>query len=221
MTRIFLAEDFDILRKSLKAFIDQEEHLEVVGDANNGQDAYEACQRDEVDLVLMDIEMPVMNGIQASQKIKTEFPHVKIIMLTMHNDFERIQPALELGVDGYLLKNTDPVEMFKAIRMVMDGGVYYTPSSRDVYNQGKHAHLNKERKLTATELSDREKEILTLIAEGKSTDEISDILIQMAAMHDICMIMCMTFFMFMMFVEIVLFIIGTRHLVLDGMGNIT
>ncbi len=176
MTRLFLAEDYDILRESLIALLEKNDQFQVVGDANNGQAAVDACASEEVDVILMDIEMPIMNGIEASRIIKTKYPMVKIIMLTMHNEYDLIKPAMDIGVEGYLLKNTDPTELTKAIEMVMSGGAYFTPSTRETYTQGQIDARLKSRKLNAPELTQRECEIVRMIAEGKSTDEISGIL---------------------------------------------
>jgi len=174
MIKVYLAEDFEILRESLVMLLNEFDDIEVVGSCGDGQTVVNACDEILVDVILMDIQMPIMDGLDAARKIKRRHPYIKIIMLTMHNDYEFVKSVRESGVDGYLLKNTDKSEMIKAIKMVCDGGNYYTPASNEVYIEG--TLKANEEKTEPVDLTDRELEIVKLICEGASTENISETL---------------------------------------------
>jgi DNA-binding NarL/FixJ family response regulator len=174
MIKILLAEDFEILRQSLKALLDKIDLVSVVADVGDGKAAVEVCQSQLVDIVLLDVQMPEMDGIEVARFLKTNHPHIKIIILTMHDEYEFIKPLFELGVDGYLLKNTDQNELLKAISIVNAGGNYYTPESKDKYIQGGAKAEKQRQEISARDLSKREIQIIKMIAEGLSTDDMSD-----------------------------------------------
>lgn len=174
MIKILLAEDFEILRQSLKALLEKIDSVEVVADVADGKAAVEVCQTQLIDMVLLDVQMPEMDGIEVTKFLKANFPYIKIIILTMYDEFEYIKPLFEMGVDGYLLKNTDQDELLKAISIVNEGGNYYTPQTKDKFIEGSAAAQKKQEAITASDLSAREVEIIKMIAEGLSTDEISD-----------------------------------------------
>lgn len=121
MIKLLLADDQDILTEGLKLILGAEEDIEIVGTANNGNKAYDLCRVRKPDVVLMDIQMPEVNGVGATAMIKKEFPHIKIIVLTTFNDDEYIYDALKNGASGYLLKDTSPMEILKAVRTVYKG----------------------------------------------------------------------------------------------------
>lgn len=111
MIKLLLADDQDILTEGLKLILGSEEDIEIVGTADNGKKAYELCRIRKPDLVLMDIQMPEVNGVEATAMIKKDFPNIKIIVLTTFNDDEYIYEALKNGASGYLLKDTSPGEI--------------------------------------------------------------------------------------------------------------
>ncbi|MBP8690621.1 MAG: response regulator transcription factor [Sedimentibacter sp.] len=178
MIKLLLADDQDILTEGLKLILGSEEDIEIVGTADNGKKAYELCRIRKPDLVLMDIQMPEVNGVEATAMIKKDFPNIKIIVLTTFNDDEYIYEALKNGASGYLLKDTSPGEILKAVRTVYRGGALI-PSDVAVKVLDKFSQLAQktEDKLIDPRvelLTDREIEICRLIAEGKSNKEISE-----------------------------------------------
>ena len=122
MIKLLLADDQDILTEGLKLLLGAEEDIEIVGTANNGKKAYDLCRIRKPDLVLMDIQMPEVNGVEATAMIKKDFPQIKIIVLTTFNDDEYIFDALKNGASGYMLKDASPKEILEAVRTVYNGG---------------------------------------------------------------------------------------------------
>jgi DNA-binding NarL/FixJ family response regulator len=178
MIKLLLADDQDILTEGLKLILGSEEDIEIVGTADNGKKAYELCRIRKPDLVLMDIQMPEVNGVEATAMIKKDFPNIKIIVLTTFNDDEYIYEALKNGASGYLLKDTSPGEILKAVRTVYRGGALI-PSDVAVKVLDKFSQLAQktEDKLIDPRvelLTDREIEICRLIGEGKNNQEIAE-----------------------------------------------
>ena len=178
MIKLLLADDQDILTEGLKLILGSEEDIEIVGTADNGKKAYELCRIRKPDLVLMDIQMPEVNGVEATAMIKKDFPNIKIIVLTTFNDDEYIYEALKNGASGYLLKDTSPGEILKAVRTVYRGGALI-PSDVAVKVIDKFSQLAQKTEYKYIDprvelLTDREIEICRLIAEGKSNKEISE-----------------------------------------------
>ena len=124
-TRLFIAEDKMITRLGLSSLLEEERDIEIVGTAVNGKELLEKIRGLDLDLVLMDIEMPVMNGLQATRKLKEERPEVKVIMVTDYDEDPLIRQARYAGADGYLLKNLDKGRMMTALQRVMAGGEFF------------------------------------------------------------------------------------------------
>ena len=178
MIKILLADDQDILTEGLKLILGAEEDIEIVGIANNGKKTYDLCRLRKPDVVLMDIQMPEVNGVEATAMIKKDFPQIKIIVLTTFNDDEYIYDALKNGASGYLLKDTSPTEILRAVRTVYNGGaliqsevaVKVIDQFSRLANETADKHIDPRAKL----LTDRETEICRLIAEGKNNQEIGE-----------------------------------------------
>jgi DNA-binding NarL/FixJ family response regulator len=166
---ILLVDDHQIVVNGLKSLLAQKPEYLVKGEALNGAEALAVLAVLKIDLVLMDIDMPVMNGIEATKEIKKQFPEVKIIMLTMHDEKAMIKSMLDLGADGYLLKNSSLSELHNAIQSVYLGKQFL---SDDVNSALMAPDIDKSGALS--ELTDREIEIIKLIAEGMSNKEIGD-----------------------------------------------
>ena len=174
--RIVLGDDHIILRDGIKQIINKKNDFRVVGEASNGLELLRLLKRQETDMIILDISMPGMRGIEATREIKSIHPEIKIVILTMHKIDRYIQLALEAGADGYLFKETTGDELFGAITCVRNGGSYvsksvsqeWTPEMIKIYQGGM-----KPRKET---LTTREKEILKLIAEGTASKEIAELL---------------------------------------------
>ena len=178
MIKLLLADDQDILTEGLKLILGNEEDIEIVGTANNGKKAYELCRIRKPDLVLMDIQMPEVNGVEATAMIKKDFPQTKIIVLTTFNDDEYIYDALKNGASGYLLKDTSPTDILKAVRTVYKGGALIQSEVAvkviDKFSQLAKDTVDKHIDPKVELLTDREIEICRLIAEGKNNKEMAD-----------------------------------------------
>ena len=178
MIKLLLADDQDILTEGLKLLLGAEEDIEIVGTANNGKKAYDLCRIRKPDLVLMDIQMPEVNGVEATAMIKKDFPQIKIIVLTTFNDDEYIFDALKNGASGYMLKDASPMEILEAVRNVFKGGALIQSEVAvkviDQFSQLAKDTGDKHIDPKAELLTDREIEICRLIAEGKSNKEIAD-----------------------------------------------
>lgn len=173
--RVMVAEDHSMVRQGLKQLIELEEDIKVVAEAANGIEAVDSFQMHQPDVVLMDINMPKQNGLQALETIKQKDPDAKIIMLTIHQDREYLFKALQLGANGYVLKDADGAVLMEAIRKVYQGEAYIQPTmARELilefkrYTSGQAAAAKKNRLL-----SDRELEVLGLIAKGMLNREIA------------------------------------------------
>jgi DNA-binding NarL/FixJ family response regulator len=175
--RMVIAEDHTILREGLKALLASDPGLEVVGEARDGQEAIRAAEKLKPHLILMDLSMPRMNGLDAIREIRKSSPQTKILILTVHKTDEYIQAALEAGANGYVLKDSGHNELSLAIRNVLEGKYFISPeiSGKIIggYLQGKRP----DKLLTPWEtLTLRERSILKLIAEGYRNKDIADFL---------------------------------------------
>lgn len=169
--RILLVDDHKIVLDGLEALLEDAEGFDCVATADNGQKALDLLRLFKVDVILMDIDMPVMNGIEATRQVKRSYPDVKIISLTQHNERGMMKQLMDCGSDGYLLKNIDRDELLLAIRKVHGGKRYF--SEEVIANlSGKAAEVGSVSK--DIELTDREIEILRLIAEGLSSKQIGE-----------------------------------------------
>ncbi len=168
--RIVLTDDHTLIRSGLREVIEQKADLKVVGEAADGFQVLDLLKKLKADLVILDISMPNMRGIEAATKIKAMHPTVKILILTMHKDKEYLQQALSMGVDGYLLKEDPPAELFSAIEKIRRGKFYVSPSlTGDLLNIIEETRGGSNK----SNLTNREIEILRLIARGKSSNEIA------------------------------------------------
>jgi DNA-binding NarL/FixJ family response regulator len=174
--RIVLADDHVILRDGVKHIIQERPDLCVVGEASDGLELLRLLKRQEADMILLDISMKGLRGIEATREIKSSHPEIKIVILTMHKKRSYIQHALAAGADGYLLKESTGDELFDAITCVRNGGSYISKSlSQDLTSEMLKVYRNGMKTHHET-LTTREKEILKLIAEGKASKEIADLL---------------------------------------------
>lgn len=175
-TRIILADDHTIVRAGIRAVLEKFPGVQVVGEANDGREVLELVKQHQPDVVLMDITMPGLNGLEAAERMVKEFPGIRVIILSMHNNDEYYWRALKVGAAGYLLKKAATTELETALQQVMRGEVYLS--------QEISARLLKkipldgiaERKSPLEQLTGRQREILQLIAEGQNTKQIADLL---------------------------------------------
>ena len=174
--RIVLADDHIILRDGIKHIIHEKPDLEVVGEATDGLELLLLLNRQKADMVLLDISMPGLRGLEAAREIKSCYPEMKIIILTMHKKRSYIQNALASGVHGYLLKEATGDELFEAITCVRDGGNYISKSLSGKLTSEMIKFYQDGRKHHKDILTTREKEVLKLVAEGRESKEIASML---------------------------------------------
>jgi DNA-binding NarL/FixJ family response regulator len=172
--RVLIADDHAILREGVRALLRLSDDMEVVGEAADGQEAIEACRALEPDIVLMDVAMPGLGGLEATLQIRRDCPRTRILVLTQYADREYVARFLKAGVSGYVLKKAAGVELAAAIRAVARGGLVLDPDvARDAVGEarrdGEQDALDPYESLT-----DREKQVLRLVAEGKSNKEVAE-----------------------------------------------
>lgn len=169
--RILIADDHHVVRRGLAFFLKTQKEIEIIGEAGNGKEAVDLARALKPDLILMDLVMPEMDGIQATKIIKTEMPEIKIMMLTSFSDQDHVIPALEAGASGYQLKDIEPDELIGCIKKIMTGENQLHPKATT------HLLANlsskKEDRNLLSELTKRELDVLKEIAKGKSNKEIA------------------------------------------------
>jgi DNA-binding NarL/FixJ family response regulator len=174
--RILIADDQTITRSGLKTLLSSVESIEIVGEARNGEEAIELAAAHQPDVILMDLRMPGINGIEATRRIHRTSPYINILVLTVFEDDTSVFPAIRAGACGYLLKNTEQDELLRAISTVAQGGAIFSPGIA----QKVLGYLNAPQPDVSAdvfdELTSREREILELIAQGKTNVEIATLL---------------------------------------------
>ena len=173
--KVVLADDHAVVRTGIRAMLESLGGIEIVGQATNGREALALVEQLHPDVLLCDISMPEMNGMEATTRIVKEFPAVRVIMLSMHTSEEYVWQAMKAGATGYLLKDTDATELDEAIKSVLSGKTYLT---RSVSKQVVDAYMQRMGNTSTVSdvLTPRQREILQLIAEGKSLKEIAQLL---------------------------------------------
>ncbi len=172
-TRILLADDHGIMRQGLRSLLQRESDLEVVGEASTGQEAVRMARELVPDVMVMDVGMPDLNGIDATERIKGELPLIKIVALSMHSDRRFVTGMLGAGASGYVLKSEALEELVGAIRSVRAEKVYTSPKVTDVVMQDYLSKLNNPPATDSSPLTGRERQVLSLLAQGKSTRQIA------------------------------------------------
>jgi DNA-binding NarL/FixJ family response regulator len=173
--RIVLVDDHRLVRAGIRALLEKTPQGEVVGEAADGREAFALIEKQRPDIVLIDIAMPGLNGLDAVDRIKKEWPETKVIILSMHANEEYVVRALRSDVSGYLIKDAAVEELEDAIRTVTEGEVYF---SRRISKRVIRDYLTNTDEIRGPleQLSSRQREVLQLIGEGKNTKEIADIL---------------------------------------------
>ncbi len=175
--RVLLVDDHMVVRAGLKALLEGERDIAVIGEAANGLQAIEQARALRPDVVVMDISMPEMDGLEATRRIRAELSDVYVLILTVHAQERYLFPVLKAGAAGYVLKSTVDTELFDAIRTVAEGGAFLYPSATRMLLEDYMAHLSSGPGQDAYEsLSEREREVLKLIALGHTAAEVGDML---------------------------------------------
>jgi DNA-binding NarL/FixJ family response regulator len=172
---VLLAEDHQIVREGFRSLLKHEQDIEVVGEAESGRQAIQLTRKLRPDVVVMDIAMPLLNGLEATRQIHKDFPNTKILMLSAHSDDAYVEQVTELGAAGFLLKQTSSDVLATAIREVQKGNTFYSPDiSKHVQRRDqKSVDRNGNFKKKSNRLSSREVEVLQLIAEGKPNKQVA------------------------------------------------
>ncbi len=167
--RVIIVDDHTVVRSGLRAVLDASEGLELIGEAGDGEEAVKICERLQPDVVLMDLQMPKMDGVEATRIIHGRWPQIHIIALTSYKEKEYVEGVLKAGATSYLLKNVSAEELVSAINKVVLDQPSLSPEAAQVLIQA----VNQPSQ-PGFDLTDREREILTLMVEGKSNSEISE-----------------------------------------------
>ena len=172
MISVLVADDHGIVREGLRRLLDDEQDLKVSGEAGDAREVLEQVAREKPQVVVLDINMPRLGGLETLERLRSQHPDVKVILLSVHGDAPFIQSAISLGADGYVLKNGRAAEIVTAIRAVTKGGSYFSPIvAREIVEQLRTPRADSQEPFSV--LSTREREVLHLIAEGLSAKEVA------------------------------------------------
>jgi DNA-binding NarL/FixJ family response regulator len=175
--RVLLAEDHTIVREGLRSLLASQQDVTVVGEAQNGREAVEHALELEPDVIVMDLGMPGLNGVDATRRIRKELPATHVLVLSMYSTEEHVRPAIRAGAEGFLLKGSGLSDLVAAIRAVADGNAFFSPEvAKIVLDDSRRAEQHGVEDRVGSELTQREREILRLVAEGGSSPEIAKML---------------------------------------------
>jgi two-component system response regulator NreC len=167
--RILLADDHVLVRQGFKLILSEQPDMEITGEAANGREAVEQAEKLQPDIVVMDVTMPELNGIEATRRITTAAPRARVLALSMHKDAVYVREILRAGARGYLLKDSADADLIAAVRAVAKGEAYLSPAISDAVLTDYRRHVTDPLDLLTT----REREVLQMIAEGKTNKEIA------------------------------------------------
>jgi two-component system, NarL family, response regulator NreC len=177
LIRVVLADDHSVVRQGLRAWLERSGYVQVVGEAADGREAVAMVEQLQPDVVVMDIAMPMLNGIDATAQITRRNPDTKVIILSMHADESYILRALSAGAKGYLLKESTESDVLPAVQNVRDGKPYFTPSIARLLLEDYMRSLKQNNLQDSYDLlTEREREVLQLLAQGKSNKEVAQVL---------------------------------------------
>ena len=169
MIRILLADDHALVRQGFRMILSAQQDMEIIGEAGNGREAVELADKLHPDVVVMDVTMPELNGIEATRRLVSSSPHTRVLALSMHKDSVYVREILRAGARGYLLKDSVDADLLAAVRAVAKGEGYLSPGVSDAVLTDYRRHVTDPLDL----LTSREREVLQMIAEGKTNKEIA------------------------------------------------
>lgn len=176
-TRVVIADDHDIVRAGIRHLLEQQADIEVIGEAADGRQVVQLCEKLKPQIVIMDIAMPNLNGIDAAAQITSQDSRIGIIVLSMYEEEDYLMRALTAGVKGYLLKESAQPDLVRAVRCVVQGKAFFSPAIAQLLAEDYSRQLQKKGLTDSYELlTRREREVLQLLAEGKSNKEVATIL---------------------------------------------
>lgn len=178
LTKILIVDDHQMFIDGLKMILCNIKNISIVAEANSGLNALNILDKQEIDMVIADIGMPEMNGIELTKRIKTKHPDLKVLILSMHSDKEFVSQVVEAEAEGYILKNTGKQELLAAINKISDNGTYYSDEIISILTEiiAEEKLVRKKQIEKPAQLTGREKEIIKLIYQDYSSAEIADIL---------------------------------------------
>ncbi len=174
MINIIIADDHQMFIDGIKSLLKTNKNMSIVGEANNGVQLLEVLAQTPADIILMDVNMPEMDGIEATKQVCQKYPNIKVLMLTMFNTRDYIEKLLRAGAHGYILKNTGKEELHEAIETLIRGESYFSKEVTERIMEGLQKKKAAESNPMMVELTEREKDVLKLIAQELTTQEIAD-----------------------------------------------
>jgi DNA-binding NarL/FixJ family response regulator len=174
LKRVIVVEDHQILLESISLLISTIPNIELVGKASNGQKALQILENEEVDIIVSDVQMPVMNGIELTWKVKQQFPHIKILMLTVSEDSQTIKNALQAGADGFIFKSAEREELEEAIASLINNKKYFSDKAILSLAEAQNEVFMSDKEALKTMLTERELQILKLISQEMSGIQIAE-----------------------------------------------
>jgi two-component system, NarL family, response regulator NreC len=172
--RVFLVDDHTVVRQGLRRILESDDEIEIVGEAGDGRTAIDLVQKLRPHVVVMDVAMPELNGIEATRQIIKRVEGAKVLVLSMHGDDVYVRQALKAGARGYLLKDSEDLDLIKAVKAIRGGGSFFSPPVSKVVLSGYLGDkADGDAEDSVARLTDREREVLQLIAEGKTNKEVA------------------------------------------------
>jgi DNA-binding NarL/FixJ family response regulator len=175
--RVLLVDDHTVVRQGLRRILESDDEIEIVGESGDGRSAVELAQRQRPHVVVMDIALPELNGIEATRQITKRVEGTRVLVLTMHADDVYVRQSLKAGARGYLLKDSEDLDLLKAVKVIGRGGTFFSPAVSKVLLEGYLGDASgREIEDDLALLTDREREVLQLIAEGRTNKEVAAVL---------------------------------------------